>query len=321
MTVALALARSGLSILAPAGVKARLSILIYHRVLRQPDPIFPGELCASQFDQELAWLKSFFNVLPLDEAIARLQAGGLPARSACISFDDGYADNAEIALPLLRPHELCATFLVSSCFLDGGRMWNDTIIESLRRARSDVLDLTGLGLGVYEIASHEAKRKAIDALIDAHKYLPQAQRSERVEAIREAVGEALPDDLMMRSEQVRELHAAGMRIGAHTVTHPILARLDAAAARREIAGGREKLQAIIGAPVKLFAYPNGKPGEDYRQEHVEMVKAMGFRAALSTAWGAARRGDDIYQLPRFTPWDRTSGRFALRLMRNLLWAG
>jgi peptidoglycan/xylan/chitin deacetylase (PgdA/CDA1 family) len=317
MSWSVTLARGGLTTLAPAGVRARLSILIYHRVLREPDPIFPNELCAVRFDQQLGWLKQLFNVLPLDEAIARLQTDSLPARAACITFDDGYADNAEVALPLLWRHRLTATFFIATGFLDGGRMWNDTLIESVRRARGDVLDLTRLGLGAYAIPTPEARRAAIDALIRAHKYLPQEQRSEQVEAIRETVGEVLPDNLMMRSSQVRELRAAGMTVGAHTVTHPILARLDAAAAQREIAAGREALEAIMGAPVSLFAYPNGKPGEDYAPEHVEMVKSLGYRAAVSTAWGAAQRGCDPYQLPRFTPWDQTAGRFALRLMRNL----
>lgn len=317
MSGAVALARAGLSLLSPAGTKARLSILIYHRVLPEPDPIFPDELCAFQFSQQLEWLKQLFNILPLDEAVSRLQTNQLPARPACITFDDGYADNAEVALPLLRRHALPATFFLGSGFLDGGRMWNDTIIESVRRARGDLLDLTRLGLGIYRLSTPAARREAIGALIDAHKYLPPAQRSEQVEAIREIVGEALPNNLMMCSEQVRELHDAGMGIGAHTVTHPILVRLNAAAARQEIADGREALQDIVGAPVDLFAYPNGRAGEDYAPEHVEMVKSLGFRAAVSTMWGAAQGAGKLYELPRFTPWDRTPERFSLRLLRNL----
>jgi peptidoglycan/xylan/chitin deacetylase (PgdA/CDA1 family) len=313
----LTLARAGLSALAPAGTRARLSIFIYHRVLREPDPIFPAEVCAAKFERQLGWIRRLFNILPLEEAIARLQAGSLPARPACITFDDGYADNAEIALPLLSSHRLTATFFVATGFLDGGRMWNDTIIESVRRARGDVLDLTRLGLGAYGIVTSEARRAAIDALIGAHKYLPQKQRSEQVEAIGEVVGEALPDNMMMRSRQVRDLCAAGMTVGAHTVTHPILARLDTSAARREIAAGHEILEDITGAPVTLFAYPNGKPGEDYAPEHVEMVKSLGYRAAVSTAWGTARQGCDPYQLPRFTPWDKSAARFAIRLLRNV----
>jgi peptidoglycan/xylan/chitin deacetylase (PgdA/CDA1 family) len=116
---------------------------------------------------------------------------------------------------------------------------------------------------------------------------------------------------------VRQLHRAGMEIGGHTVNHPIVARLQKAAARAEIADGKAALEQIVGDQIRLFAYPNGKPGQDYLAEHVAMVKDLGFEAAVSTAWGAAARGGDLFQLPRFTPWDRGELGFTLRMMRNL----
>jgi peptidoglycan/xylan/chitin deacetylase (PgdA/CDA1 family) len=107
-----------------------------------------------------------------------------------------------------------------------------------------------------------------------------------------------------------------MEIGAHTVHHPILTALNAADAEREIADGRQRLQQIIDAPVDVMAYPNGKPGRDYDASHVAMVRRLGFRAAVSTAPGAARAGDDLFQLPRFTPWDRSLLRWSARLVAN-----
>jgi peptidoglycan/xylan/chitin deacetylase (PgdA/CDA1 family) len=100
------------------------------------------------------------------------------------------------------------------------------------------------------------------------------------------------------------------------VTHPILAQLDPELAAREIRDSKRRLEAITGSPVTTFAYPNGKPGRDYLREHVGMVRALGFEAAVSTAWGVAHAASDPHQLPRFTPWDRTPGRFVLRLFQN-----
>lgn len=76
-------------LLSPSGARARLSVLIFHRVLPQPDPLFPDEIDAARFDAILGWLRSWFNVLPLDEAAQRLKDGSLPARAAALSFDDG----------------------------------------------------------------------------------------------------------------------------------------------------------------------------------------------------------------------------------------
>ena len=68
----------------------------------------------------------------------------------------------------------------------------------------------------------------------------------------------------------------------------------------------------------LFAYPNGKPGTDYLTDvHPALVRELGFDAAVSTRWAAARRGEDLFQIPRFTPWDRSRLKFGLRLLRNL----
>jgi peptidoglycan/xylan/chitin deacetylase (PgdA/CDA1 family) len=123
---------------------------------------------------------------------------------------------------------------------------------------------------------------------------------------------------MMTSEQVRALHTAGMEVGAHTVTHPILAEIPLGRARHEMAASRARLEQITGAPVRLFAYPNGSPRRDYHAEHAALARELGFSAAVSTAWGAARAGDDLYQIPRFTPWDRADWRFGLRLAHNAM---
>lgn len=296
----------------------KLSILIYHRVHKEADPIFPEEQDARRFDAQLERITKSFHVMPLPDAVAALNTGGLPSGAVCITFDDGYADNAEIALPILRRHAVSATFFISTGFLDGGRMWNDSVIESIRRASTQVLDLRTIGLGVHDIGGWAARRAAIEDLIGQLKYLPQDERQEKVDHIEQAVGERLPNDLMLRSEQVRALVDASMTVGAHTMSHPILARLPAAAARREIAAGRETLESIIGKPVTLFAYPNGKPGDDYTLEHVTMVRELQFQAAVCTAWGAASKDDDLFQLPRFTPWDQSAWRFSLRLTGNLL---
>ena len=299
----------------PGGARGRLSTLVFHRVLAQPDPIFPDEIDAERFDRLCGWIAALFNVLPLDEAARRLADGSLPPRAMAISFDDGYLDNHQTAVPILRRHGLCATFFIATGFLDGGRMWNDTVIEALRATRLASLDLGDLGH--HDLPDNAARRRAIEALIDRVKYLPPAQRQVAVDRIAERAQAALPDDLMMGAQQLREMRQAGMQIGAHTVSHPILARLDDAAARLEIAESRQTLQALLGEPVTLFAYPNGRPGEDYTARSVAIVRSLGFAAAVTTAWGAAHRRSDPFELPRFTPWDLTRWRFNGRLLANL----
>ncbi|MFG6428490.1 polysaccharide deacetylase family protein [Roseateles sp. LYH14W] len=308
--------------LSPAGASGRLSVLIFHRVLREPDPLFPEEVDATRFDELLGWVKSWFNVLPMDEAARRLQDGSLPARAAALTFDDGYTDNHDVALPLLQRHGLPCSFFVATGFLNGGRMWNDTLIEAVRRSTLPMLDLRGLrdaqgaDLGQHGLSN---RRALLQALIPRVKYLVPEQRQVCVDAIAARAESVLPDDLMMSSGQVRALRAAGMQIGAHTVSHPILATLSPQQAADEMARSRDMLQSLLGERVGLFAYPNGRPGTDYLPDvHPGLVRELGFDAAVSTRWAAARQGEDVFQIPRFTPWDRSRSKFALRLAKNLL---
>jgi peptidoglycan/xylan/chitin deacetylase (PgdA/CDA1 family) len=293
-----------------------LSILTYHRVVAEPDALVPDHVCAADFDWQLAALARWFRVLPLREAVSRLRAGTLPARAASVTFDDGYADNANVALPLLLKHGLPATFFVATGFLDGGRMWNDSVIETIRSTQGGALDADCLGLGALPVATLGERRQAMDILLTALKYLPPEERERKVEALAAQAGARLPVDLMMASEELRSLRASGMDVGAHTVTHPILARVDRARAQHEIRESKRLLEAITGSAVTLFAYPNGRPGRDYLPEHVRMVREAGYEAGFSTAQGVAHAASDPLQLPRFSPWDRTPGRFVLRLMHN-----
>ena len=89
----------------------------------------------------MRWVKSVFNVIPLEEGVAGIKSGKLPPRALSITFDDGYANNATVAAPILKRLGLHATFFIATGFLDGGRMFNDTVIEAVRGYRGDMLDL------------------------------------------------------------------------------------------------------------------------------------------------------------------------------------
>ncbi len=291
-------------------------ILIFHRVLDQPDEMMPSEPDVATFRWQMALLARYFNVLPLDEALARMDNGRLPRRAACITFDDGYADNLHNAMPVLRDFDLPATCFVTSGFLDGGRMWNDTVIEALRRLPGERLHLNefGIDLGDHPLTSLADRRRAAEAIIRRIKHLDPALR-QRLADLLGGLADDMPTDLMLSKGQLIQLERQGMEIGGHTVSHPILAKLDAATAEAEIADGKRALEGLLRKEIRFFAYPNGRPGEDYLPEHAEMVQRCGFQAAVSTVWGVASRSSDRYQLPRFSPWDARPVPYMLRLLR------
>lgn len=293
-------------------------MLYFHRVLAERDPLFPDEPTADEFDTMMGWVQKQFTVIPLAEGVQRLINGSLPPAAAAITFDDGYRDNLEVAAPILKRRNLPATLFVASGFVDGGIMFNDMVIEAIRRTSMPVLELAELGIGPLPLGSWEERRDAVSRLLPAIKHLPAPRRNEVVASLEEHARVTLPHDLMMTTKQLRDFAGLGFEIGAHTENHPILAVLPDDHANQEITRGREQLEGMIDKRVGLFAYPNGRWGKDFDERHVAMAKACGFDAAFSTEPGVCSKRCDLWSLPRFTPWDRTSMRFHLRMLSNSL---
>lgn len=295
--------------------KQRLNILIFHRVLPGEDSMRPDEPTVEQFDWQMRLLREHFSPLPLLEAVQRLRAQELPERAVCVTFDDGYADNALCALPILQKYSIPASVFVSTAFLNGGRMWNDTVREAVRIAPQEQLDLRDLQLDTYALGTSAERLLSAETIIREIKHKDPELRATLVAAIENRVG-ALPDDLMLTTEQLQLLANSGVSIGAHTVNHPILSSVPFAQAETEIHSSKLEIEALIQREVELFAYPNGAPAVDYTMAHRDLVERLGFSVAVSTHWGVAVGESDSLQLPRFTPWDRQQEKFALRLLLN-----
>jgi peptidoglycan/xylan/chitin deacetylase (PgdA/CDA1 family) len=305
-----------LGLASPGGARGRLSIFTYHRVLAHADPLLPGEPTLDDFARQIEWLREHFCVLPLPEAAERLRTGSLPRRAACVTFDDGYENNVTLALPVLVRLRVPASFFVATGYVGGGRMWNDTVIEAIRGAAPGEIDLQWLELGRAVVNGVEERRTLIERVLGSLKYLEAGSRRTRAEELAERILQRPLPRLMMTVEQVRELDAAGMDVGAHTCSHPILSRSDDLVAQREIGDSRAQLQDWLGHAPVSFAYPNGRPGVDYAPRHVMMVRDAGFQVGVSTAWASARTGADPMQLPRLSPMGMGSARFVARIARS-----
>ncbi len=293
----------------------RLLVLMYHRVLTQPDPLQPEQPDAALADTHFKVLRDVFQVQPLDEAIEALQAGRLAPRTACITFDDGYRDNHDVALPLLARHGLTATFFIASGFLNGGCMFNDVVVENVRRLPTGPLDLSHWGIEAMNISDVASRRHAATMITRKIKYFEFDQRRAFGEELTRLAGAALPQDVMMSTDQLAHMARAGMSIGGHTVNHPILAKVDDTVAQQEIIENRNALRDMTGVTPRTFAYPNGKPVRDYTPRHAEMVKAAGYRGAVSTAFGVGDQSSDRYQLPRIVPSKTTYPKAFLQMIR------
>ncbi|MCB1700825.1 MAG: polysaccharide deacetylase family protein [Pseudomonadales bacterium] len=294
------------------GSEQRLSVLSYHRVLLAPDAIRHADPTVEKFSWQMEVIGKYFNPLPLSEAVERMANGTLPDRAVSITFDDGYADNYTRALPVLQKWRVPATVFVATKYLDGGAMWNDRVIESVRAAIGDHLDLGAIGLDRNMAVTVENQARVAQDILTAIKHWDPQRREDAVDYISSLVGDPVCD-LMLSREQLLKLHEAKVEIGGHTHSHPVLTAIDDERAAAEIMEGKERLEALLGQRLKVFAYPNGKSQADYSRRHRDMVKDAGFIAAVNTELGVSSSRSDFFQLPRYTPWDATALRFLTRL--------
>ncbi|TCS38559.1 polysaccharide deacetylase [Paucimonas lemoignei] len=294
--------------------EGRICILNYHRVLESRDPLLDEDPDVASFRWQMELLAECFNVLPLKDAIGALETQRLPARAVCITFDDGYRSVHDLAAPILKEFNFPATVFVTSGYVGERNMWNDRIVEAIRRLHDQEIDLRALGLGVYPLRTPMEKKIAAQDLTKIAKYLPAQARLSLISRLEELAGGSESTGLMLTREMIMSLARQGIEIGAHTVTHPILANLDDQSARNEIFESKKQLEAVTGGPVTLFAYPNGKPEVDFDERHVRMVEEAGYVAAFTSSAGAATRKNDRYRIPRSLPWDTGSLMFGVRML-------
>ena len=298
----------------PAGKRARLAVFCFHQVLERPDSLRPDEPCVDTFRRDIELIGSVFNVLALPDAVRRLREGTLPARAACITFDDGYLNNLTIAAPVLEQAGMPATFFVAGGAIDAGIMWNDLVIEAMRIDSTAFSGIAGEDTGVT--ASTEPDATSTNRVIMALKYKPLDDRWRIAESVYREVGDDAVPRLMMTRDEVRELAGHGFDIGGHTLRHPILSELPDDQARDEIEGCMRWVEQVAGKAPTMFAYPNGKSGRDFDDRHEQMARQAGFEAACSTDWRLGSAVTDPYSIPRVGPWWRYGGGAVSGLLRN-----
>ena len=280
-------------------------VLRYHALTDTAAPVVYAapDICmpVDAFRLQMAFVKRAYTVLPLEELVDAVVSGGrLPARALAITFDDGYADNHRLGLPVLRELGLPATvYVATGAVADAAPFWV-AAVRALALGATDALPMPDgtrhwLGDGAGRTAAAKALTRALVPLAaDARAaWLADAARVSGVDLVGTLAR------TMLDWNEIRELAAAGWTIGAHTVTHSNVALVDPARAEREIAESRDALGAAIGAPVRHFCYPNSGGQHAYFGPAVsEILARLGFRSATTSRPGALRPGADPFLLPR-----------------------
>lgn len=298
--------------------KGKLSILIYHQVFTERDPMRASEPDAATFRWQMELVKKYFHPLSISAALVHLEQNTLPSNAVCITFDDGYINNLEVATPILKELDIPATVYVATAFSLGENMWNDRLIDLVSANEVSTLTLKALKEAPIELGDIQNRVAVAHQLIKKIKYLPFEQRKILIDTLYLENKISERPRKMMSVQQIQQLQQLGIEIGAHTVDHPILKVMDKTEQLAQMQQSKQALEKILPHRVKGFAYPNGKVDVDYDFTTRSLAEEIGFDYAVSTNWGISSKHTDKFQLNRFTPWDKTPLKFHLRLIRNLI---
>lgn len=286
-----------------------LTILTYHRVGEVPHgfDFDPEVLDASpaQFERQMAALRELCSPIGLGHLRDYYAGAELPPNPVLVTFDDGYRDNFETALPILRRWEVPAVFFIAVGYISQRRVfWWDRIRYLIRQARTTRLRLRYPQ--PLEFSLPEDRERALRVLLRTVKTHYRLDLKALLDDLTRAAGVEWDDELerrladahLMDWDHVRRLKTEGMEVQSHTVTHRPLHTLSASDLAHELRDSRRELEERIGAPVDALAAPVGYPLDRFGP-FAESIGAAGYALGFSNGTGAAALGHaHPLQLPR-----------------------
>jgi peptidoglycan/xylan/chitin deacetylase (PgdA/CDA1 family) len=243
------------------------------------------------------------DVVSMDEVHQRLIERNFSRRFACFTLDDGYRDNREFALPVMREFDAPFTVYVTSDFAQGsGRLWWIALEMALAKAAQIEATIGGVACRL-ETSTPSTKQAAFNRLHDWLRTLGEHDVQREVAALcaRHGVDQAaICGGLCMSWDELKAFAQNPLvTIGAHSITHCNLAHQSEAIAKEELALSRTRIEDALQRPVVHLAYPYGDKNAAGAREFA-LASAVGYRTAVTTRPGMVfpENADHLTALPR-----------------------
>ncbi len=290
------------------------AILMYHSVMNDPnaqaDSLGGIIHSVSAFRAQMELLARDYHPINLDEVTNSIRSGRpLPRHSVVVTFDDGYTDNYEIAMPILDQYGIPATFYVTvACVEERKLPWPSCLRFSFRRTK--LTKWTDSNGKVWQLSDPDNRENAfLSACDDCCKLIGEAQEKFII-GVEQSLQCAAPktlSSLMMTYDQVRELARHGHIIGSHTMTHPNMAYVKEQEAHHELSESKQRLESQLGTPIRHFSYPCPALSPHWSERTVEQSRTLGYESGVTTNSGVTRHKDDLLKLKRLHPTKTVEG--------------
>lgn len=283
-------------------------ILLYHGVRPTEDRVSPDirqkHVSSTSFEQQLRFLAKTHRFYSLHDVQTHIERGiSLPRNGACITFDDGYQNNATIAAPILKRLGIPATFFVTTGFIDHRHLlWVDRFESAFSQLSHPQLDFQIQQKHItLNLTSPELRKISDSSMRETLKQCDPEERERVLLELENRVGsnKIFPLHEPMTWDQIRQLRSDGFEIGPHTVTHPILSRCTTEQVEQEVLESKRRVEQELGQSVLHFAHPNGQPS-DWNPAVMDIIRRAGFKTCSTTIGRRTRRMEDPFFLPRLT---------------------
>jgi peptidoglycan/xylan/chitin deacetylase (PgdA/CDA1 family) len=294
-------------------------VLGYHNVGEGGLPLY-CRLPKRVFAEQMSYIRRHYRVISLIQMVEELRDPPASGQSVVVTFDDGYAGTYLGAFPVLKEYAIPATvYLTAGSIETGEAPWYDRIFLQLQQAAPQL----ALRLDVdnqFELNNFGSRVEAATTVVMYLRTLRDDDRRrwcESLDRITPLIPRSQIQGAMMNWDQIREMQAAGISFACHTMTHPVLSRLDAEAMRKEIVESKRLIENRLDTYVSDFAFPFGKPN-DCSSIAASTLRELGLKTAMTTIVGVNQPGADLFRLRRMVQGNETSlAMFVYRLQRLL----
>lgn len=280
-------------------------VMMYHRVIdeRADDPFRLG-MCIDQkhFAKQIEYYATRFTPISLIDAVRRIDSGRpLPRDAVSVTFDDGYQDFKDIALPILKRYQCPSTVFVTTGGLEDNQpFWWDRVIDAVSRTDMKAIDTKFLSKPAFGELSlrNRHRRRSLVVLQNLLWNEPADRIEQQVDQLCDQLGVTDAGRLQaprMGHEDIRQIAEEGVELGAHCEQHVDMRKLSLDEQIHELKTSRRILQELTGQPIDGFAYPGGRQNDELQK----LVARTGFSYAASTVRGINRQPYDKYSLRRF----------------------
>jgi peptidoglycan/xylan/chitin deacetylase (PgdA/CDA1 family) len=267
--------------------RSQLIALNYHRIgtatESQYDPnVFSED--AQGFDQHLRILKKKFNVVSPDEALSYINGSEKP-QGTCVlvTFDDGYRDCVDVALPIMKKHGVRGVFFVVSQYAEKQPVpWWDEVARLVKAAEGKKITLT-YPHELHLEFSAASQLKNIKILLNLYKNPETKDTDFFLQNLSSCIGLPLKNfdqKLLLGWDDAKLMQKAGMEIGLHSNSHAVMSKLSKNQQFDDIVAGKSLMTERLGKAPRMFAYPDGRQSS-FTNETMQVVKDLGFEAAFS----------------------------------------